>query len=163
MPSALSHDAIAPRLVLASSSIYRRQLLARLNTPFDWVAPDIDESPLPAEIPQAPVLRLSIGKARAVAQTFPRHLIIGSDEIAVNGDRVMGKPGDRPRAIEQLESASGKTVNFLTGLCLFDSKRDDHQALIVACDVVFRDLSRAQIETYVDAEHPYDCAASFKS
>ena len=163
MSSAFSHADAAPRLVLASSSIYRRRLLTRLNTPFDWLAPDIDERPLPAETPEAQVVRLSINKARAVAPAFRRHLIIGSDQVALNGARVIGKPGDRARAIEQLESASGRTVKFLTGLCLFDPERDDHDVAIVPCDVVFRDLSRAQIEAYVDTEHPYDCAASFKS
>ena len=163
MASASSHADATPRLVLASSSIYRRQLLGRLNTPFAWVAPDIDERPLPAESPDAQALRLSINKARAVAPAFRRHLIIGSDQVALNGNRVIGKPGDRARAIAQLESASGQTVKFLTGLCLFDSERNNHEALIVPCDVVFRDLSRAQIEAYVDTAHPYDCAASFKS
>ncbi len=150
------------RLVLASSSIYRRQLMTSLNKPFTWQAPDIDETPVPSERPEALVLRLSIAKARAVAPAFRRHLIIGSDQVALIGDRVLGKPGDRAGAIGQLEAASGRTLRFLTGLCLFDSARDQHEASIVPCDVVIRDLSRAEIEAYVDAERPYDCAGSFK-
>ena len=150
-------------LVLASTSPFRRELLARLGLAFETASPDVDESSLPGEGPVSLVERLAEAKARAVAPLFPQALIIGSDQVACIDDRVLGKPGDRQRAIAQLEQASGRTVLFQTGLCLYDAAAD--RALVV-CEpfrVRFRRLTRSQIEGYVDREQPFNCAGSFKS
>jgi len=152
-----------PQLVLASSSMYRRELLARLKVDFQSQTPEIDETPKPPETPEALVLRLSIGKARAVGQTLRNHLIVGSDQVASNGDQILGKPKSRAQAIKQLESASGRNLRFLTGVCLLNSKTGNYRTAIVLSDVLFRNLSRAEIEIYLDTEVPYDCASSFKS
>ena len=109
------------RLVLASSSVYRRDLLRWLNTSFSWQAPDIDETPRASESPDELVRRLSIAKARAIAPAFDRHYIIGSDQIALNGMEILAKPDSRERAAEQLAAASGRVVRFLTGLCVLAS------------------------------------------
>jgi len=153
----------SPRLVLASTSPFRRELLARLGLTFATAAPDVDETRRPGEDPVALVRRLAEAKARAVAGTFPDALIIGSDQVACIGDAVLGKPGTRERAIEQLARAAGQAVVFQTGLCLYDAAAGRAR---VACEpfrVRFRPLSRAQIEGYVDREKPLNCAGSFKS
>jgi len=152
-----------PALLLASSSPFRRQLLDKLGLDFIHQSPDIDESPLADESPVALVMRLAREKAAALAGSHPDTLIIGSDQVAVIGDRVLGKPGTREKAIEQLSAASGQRVTFLTGLCLLNTATGRTQ---VACDpfhVQFRTLRPAQIERYVDAEQPLNCAGSFKS
>jgi MAF protein len=152
-----------PALLLASSSPFRRQLLDKLGLDFIHQSPDIDESPLADESPVALVMRLAREKAGALAGSHPDTLIIGSDQVAVIGDRVLGKPGPREKAIEQLSAASGQRVTFLTGLCLLNTATGRTQ---VACDpfhVQFRTLRPAQIERYVDAEQPLNCAGSFKS
>ncbi|KGD61354.1 maf protein [Alcanivorax jadensis T9] len=152
-----------PALLLASSSPFRRQLLDKLGLDFIHQSPDIDESPLADESPVALVMRLAREKAGALAGSHPDTLIIGSDQVAVIGDRVLGKPGTREKAIEQLSAASGQRVTFLTGLCLLNTATGRTQ---VACDpfhVQFRTLRPAQIERYVDAEQPLNCAGSFKS
>ena len=152
-----------PALLLASSSPFRRQLLDKLGLDFIHQSPDIDESPLADESPVALVMRLAREKAGALAGSHPDTLIIGSDQVAVIGDRVLGKPGNREKAIEQLSAASGQRVTFLTGLCLLNTATGRTQ---VACDpfhVQFRTLRPAQIERYVDAEQPLNCAGSFKS
>lgn len=150
-------------LVLASTSTYRAGLLARLGLPFVSVAPQVDESPRPGEPPQVLVLRLAEAKARAVAQDFPDALIIGSDQVACIEERILGKPGDRQRAIAQLEQASGRCVVFQTGLCLLNADTGRAQTLVEPFRVHFRPLSRARIEAYLDREQPYNCAGSFKS
>jgi len=152
-----------PALLLASSSPFRRQLLDKLGLDFIHQSPDIDETRLAGESPVALVMRLAREKAAALAGSHPDTLIIGSDQVAVIGDRVLGKPGTREKAIEQLSAASGQRVTFLTGLCLLNTATGRTQ---VACDpfhVQFRTLRPAQIERYVDAEQPLNCAGSFKS
>jgi len=150
-------------LILGSSSRYRRDLLARLNLPFESASPDIDESALPEESAPARAERLAIAKARALAQRFPAHLIIGSDQVAELNGKHLGKPGNRENAIAQLTACSGKTVNFYTGLCLFNSATGEYQSLVEPFAVTFRHLTNEEIERYVDAEQPFDCAGSFKS
>lgn len=153
----------SPRLVLASTSIYRRALLERLGIPFSAVAPEVDEASQPDEPPRALVLRLAEAKARAVARDHPDALVIGSDQVACLDDRMLGKPGDRATAIAQLSLASGRTLSFQTGLCLLDARSGQAQTLVEPFRVHFRDLTPAQIEGYVDRERPFDCAGSFKS
>ena len=152
-----------PPLVLASSSPYRRELLERLRLPFTWSAPAIDESRHTEESAEALVRRLAEEKARALSPNHPRHLIIGSDQVAVLGDQVLGKPHTFERARDQLLAASGKSVTFLTGLALLDSQSGDCQVDCIPFTVHFRDLSEAQITRYLQAEQPYDCAGSFKA
>lgn len=149
-------------LVLASTSPFRRELLARLGIEFATAAPDVDESPLPGETPRDLVLRLAQAKARAVGATR-RGLIIGSDQVATTGDDILGKPGDHARASAQLAWLSGKRVTFHTGLCLLNSASGMLQVDAVDYHVVFRTLDAARIERYLRAEQPYNCAGSFKS
>lgn len=150
-------------LVLASTSPFRRELLARLGLPFATATPDVDERRRPGEAAAALVERLAEAKARAVAAEFPDALIIGSDQVACIDDQVLGKPGGRAPAIGQLQQASGRAVVFLTGLCLFDAASERAQVCCEPYCVRFRTLSRAQIEAYVDRERPFNCAGSFKS
>jgi septum formation protein len=151
------------RLILASTSPFRRELLARLRLPFEVQAPDIDETPLPEEDPQAMVARLAELKARAIARREPAALVIGSDQVAVLDGEILGKPGSHERAVEQLSRASGKTVIFYTGLCLINSDSGRIRKEVVPYRVVFRVLRREQIENYLRREQPYRCAGSFKS
>ena len=150
-------------LILASSSPYRRELLQRLRLPFDCASPDIDETPLPGESAEQLVRRLAESKARALAQHYPAHLIIGSDQAAVNGSRILGKPHDIERATEQLKDASGKSISFLTGLCLLNSQSGAAQVDCVRFSVHFRELDEARIRRYLETEQPFDCAGSFKA
>lgn len=152
-----------PDIVLASGSPYRAKLLKKLDLAFSTCASNVDESPLPAETPVALAQRLSIAKARAAATDFPRHLIIGSDQVAACGDDILGKPGNQKSAIEQLLKQSGQTVLFYTGLCLFDSVAGTSLCDVDVCSVHFRHLDRAEILRYLDKEQPYDCAGSFKA
>lgn len=156
-----------PRLVLASTSPSRRELLARLGLPFETVAPDVDEAQLPGESAERLVLRLAESKARAVAHRFPDALVIGSDQVAgLAGephDAILGKPGTRERAVEQLSHASARTVVFRTGLCLLRTADGTAQTACELFKVHFRHLSAAQIEAYVERERPFGCAGSFKS
>lgn len=150
-------------LVLGSTSPFRRQLLEKLRIPFDTASPETDESPREGETPEHLVARLAEAKARAVAGEHPGALIIGSDQIAVNGGEILGKPHTHEKAMEQLRNASGKHVRFLTGLCLYNSATDHAQVEVVPFDVVFRELSDEMIDNYLKAEQPYNCAGSFKS
>jgi septum formation protein len=150
-------------LILASSSIYRQQLLQRLRLPFTAVSPDIDETPLSGESPPRTALRLAEQKARALSARFADALIIGSDQVAVLNGQAIGKPGNHPNAVKQLTAASGNTVFFHTALCLLDSGANEMQSNIVSIEVKFRVLSPAQIERYLLVETPYDCAGSAKS
>ncbi|MDN6858285.1 nucleoside triphosphate pyrophosphatase [Pseudomonas sp. CAN2814] len=150
-------------LILASSSPYRRELLQRLRLPFDCASPDIDETPLPGESAEQLVRRLAESKARALAQRYPAHLIIGSDQAAVNGQRILGKPHDIERATEQLLAASGRSVSFLTGLCLLNSQTGQARVDCIPFTVHFRELDEARIRHYLEAEQPFDCAGSFKA
>lgn len=150
-------------LVLASTSPFRRELLGRLQLPFETASPDVDETAQEGEAPIDLVVRLSEAKARAAAARFPDALIIGSDQVAVIDDRVLGKPGTHENAVRQLREASGRRVEFLTGLCLFDASADACQTEAVPFAVHFRTLTSGQIESYLRREQPYGCAGSFKS
>jgi MAF protein len=149
-------------LILASSSPFRRELLQRLGLPFETAVPDADETPLADETPQALVRRLAEMKARAVGATHSG-LIIGSDQVASTGSDILGKPGTHEKALAQLAFLSGKRVSFHTGLCLLNSASNAIQVDVVPFHVRFRPLTEAQIERYLTAEQPYNCAGSFKS
>jgi len=154
-------------LLLASSSIYRQQLLEKLQLPFSMASPDIDESLRAHEDPRGYVQRLAIEKAKALANDYPNHIIIGSDQCAVlevDGQQViLGKPHTVENALKQLSQASGKQVTFLTGLCVFNSQTQQEVSLVEPFSVHFRTLTQAQIERYIEQESPLDCAGSFKS
>lgn len=150
-------------LVLASSSPYRRALLDKLQLPYCCHSPDIDESQRPGETPQQLVMRLAEEKARAIAEKHPGSIIIGSDQVAVINEYVMGKPGNKEKAIQQLQQASGKRVTFLTGLSVMDTRNNTFQTEVIPYHVHFRLLDRKMIENYIDKENPLDCAGSFKS
>lgn len=152
-----------PRLILASTSPFRRAILEKLTLPFEVSAPDVDESRLDKEQPPQLVGRLACAKAMKVAEYHPDGLIIGSDQVAVIDDTILGKPGTHAKAVAQLQQASGKTVTFLTGLCLYNAGTGRCQSEVVPFKVVFRELSLQQIENYLRAEQPYNCAGSFKS
>ena len=151
------------QLVLASTSPYRRELLERLGIPFETASPNVDEAVLTGETPEQLVKRLAESKARAVAESHPEALIIGSDQVAVLDNNILGKPGNHEAAVQQLSNASGKKVLFLTGLCLLNSSTNSIQTSVEKFSVKFRQLSTAQIENYLQREEPYDCAGSFKS
>lgn len=150
-------------LLLASSSPYRRELLARLRLPFICSSPDIDESRHLNEPAIHLVQRLAREKAQALAGSHSEHLIIGSDQVAVLNGQVLGKPHTFERALDQLTAASGNSVTFLTGLALLNSHSGDCQVDCVPFTVHMRHLSRESIERYLHAEQPYDCAGSFKA
>ncbi len=150
-------------LVLASTSPFRKALLSKLNIPFTTTSPNIDEEPLANETAQQLVSRLAQEKAKAVASAYPNALIIGSDQVATIEGKIVGKPGSRSKAIEQLTWASGKRVTFYTGLCLYNSYSQKSQLCCDPFHVHFRPLERPQIERYLDIEEPYNCAGSFKS
>ena len=150
-------------LVLASSSKYRQNLLAKLNLEFSAVSPDIDETPLPNEMPEQTSRRLSELKARALQNQFPDHLIIGSDQVAVINGRSIGKPGNKDNAIKQLTAASGHFITFFTSVCVLNSGSGQAITETDRCTVFFKALTAEQIERYVDIEQPYDCAGGFKS
>ena len=152
-----------PRLILASSSAYRKELLSRLQLPFDVAVPDIDESPLPGETPSATALRLARQKAAAVAATHPGCLVIGSDQVATLDDEQIGKPGSHAAALAQLQKMRGREVVFHTALCLWDG-RDGHAHIEDIRTVVkFRDLPDRELDAYLRIEQPYDCAGSAKN
>lgn len=152
------------KLILASTSPYRRAILEKLNVDFDIMSPDgVDETPLADEIPEQLVSRLAAAKAEAVANQVENALIIGSDQVAVVDGRIVGKPGDHTNAVSQLKRQSGKRVVFLTGLCLHNTETKKTQLEVVPFTVVFRKLSDSQIENYINIEEPYNCAGSFKS
>jgi MAF protein len=150
-------------LLLASSSPYRRELLERLHLPFVCASPDIDESQRPQESATELVKRLAKEKAMALATRFPDHLIIGSDQVAVLGEQIIGKPHTFERALEQLKASSGKSVSFLTGLALYNSRTGQCQIDCVPFTVHMRELDEERISRYLRAEQPYDCAGSFKA
>jgi septum formation protein len=150
-------------LILASSSRYRAELLSRLGLDFDVRRPEVDESPLPGESPAALVARLAHLKAATVATQFNTGLIVGSDQVAVCGAQVLGKPGTPERARAQLAALSGRSVEFLTGLCLMNAATGAFDATIVPTVVQFRTLTADEIADYVRREQPLDCAGAFKS
>jgi septum formation protein len=149
--------------VLASSSPYRRELLAKLRIPFVADSPDIDETPLAGEPPEQLAMRLSLEKARALAGKYPECLIIGSDQVAVLEGKSLTKPGSRQNTVAQLSAASGKTVYFHTGVCVFDSRNGQYRTDCDCCAVTFKKLSRDRIERYVEIDRPYNCAGGFKA
>lgn len=149
-----------PRLVLASSSPYRRALLARLRLAFETCAPAIDETPLPGEEPAALALRLAEAKAAAVARRYPDSLIVGSDQAARCGSLDLAKPGDHAAATRQLRAMAGHTSIFHTAVCLLDAASGRRQSAVVPVAVTLRALDDAAIERYLRAEEPYDCAGS---
>lgn len=153
----------APDIVLASTSPFRRELLARLGLPFLTASPDVDETPLPGEAPETTAMRLSESKARAVAARHPEALIIGSDQVACLDGRVFGKPGSHDNAVRQLRSMRGRSVNFFTGLCLLNARTRQARLRGVPTLVTFRDLDDDEIERYLRKEQPYNCAGSAKS
>ncbi|WP_250465269.1 MULTISPECIES: Maf-like protein [unclassified Caballeronia] len=151
------------RLVLASGSPYRRELLARLRIPFDVIVSGVDETPLAGESPEATAVRLSIAKARAAAVEAPGALVIGSDQVATFDGRQIGKPGTHDNAVAQLRAMRGRSVDFHSALCVFDSATENVQSADIVTRVQFRDYTDAEIEAYLRAETPYDCAGSAKS
>ncbi|HQQ71237.1 MAG TPA: Maf family nucleotide pyrophosphatase [Alicycliphilus sp.] len=150
-------------LVLGSTSRYRRELLARLGMPFEVAAPAVDETPLAGEAPRALALRLALAKARAVAAVHPQAIVIGSDQVADLAGQPLGKPGNHERATAQLRRMSGQTVIFQTAVAVVCQATGFEQVDLAPVCVRFRDLSHAEIERYLRAEQPYDCAGSAKS
>lgn len=163
----VSHSALASpapqRLILASTSPYRRELLSRLQIPFETISPEVDETPLPGEAPEALALRLSEAKARAVAERHPDALVIGSDQVAVLDGAIFGKPGGHERAVHQLQTMRGRTVNFFTGLALVHGASGHRQIEGIPTLVTFRHLTDDEIHNYLRREQPYNCAGSAKS
>ena len=152
-----------PQLILGSSSPFRKMLLERLMVPFETANPDIDESSHDDETPIELVERLAIEKAQAVAAQYPNSLIIGSDQVALHGEEVVGKPHTHERAVEQLRSASGKKITLYTGLALINSESGNIQSEVIPFTVHFKVLSDSVIESYLRKEEPYNCAGSVKS
>lgn len=150
------------QLVLASTSPYRAQLLNKLAVPFTTENPDFDETPLDNETPLELVKRLAIGKARCCKTTTPS-LIIGSDQVCVINGKIIGKPLSREKAIDQLSQQSGQSIQFYTGIAVYNSESDEVDVKVDTFTVHFRELSKRQIENYVDKEEPFYCAGSFKS
>ena len=150
-------------LILGSSSPYRRELLGRLRLPFDVAAPDIDESPQAAEAPRATAERLALQKAQAISRRFPQAVVIGSDQVADLAGQALGKPGDHARATAQLRAMRGQTLVFHTAVAVVCGATGFTGADTASVTVRFRDLDDAEIEAYLRAEQPYDCAGSAKS
>lgn len=156
-------DPISRKLVLGSTSPYRRELLARLHLPFEVAAPDVDETPLPGEAPPVLACRLALAKAHAVAARFPAAVVIGSDQVADLGGEALGKPGTHERAVAQLRRMRGRTVMFQTAVAVVCRETGFEQVELAPVRVRFRDLTDTEIESYLRAETPYDCAGSAKS
>lgn len=154
---------VPPRLILASSSAYRRQLLARLQLPFEVMAPELDESPLAGEAPEETALRLAQAKAMAVAARAPGSVVIGSDQVATMDGLQIGKPGNHANALAQLQLMRGRRVIFHTALCVFDARSNSAQLENIQSFVTFRDLPDAELDAYLRIEQPYDCAGSAKN
>src|SRR5712692_4834474 len=151
------------KLILASSSPYRKALLQKLGLLFETIAPAVDEAPFPNELPETLVKRLAIAKARAVAENQTNALIIGADQVAVYAGKIIGKPGTHEKAVQQLRAVSGSAIILYTGLALINSNTGRIQIEVVPFRVVFRQLTDTQIENYLRKEQPYDCAGSVKS
>ncbi|MEE8429140.1 MAG: Maf family nucleotide pyrophosphatase [Gammaproteobacteria bacterium] len=154
---------VSPHIVLASGSRYRRELLQRLGIPFETLSPEVDETRQAGESAQVLVQRLSAAKAFAGGRRHNTAWVIGSDQVAVIDDEILGKPGSHARAKSQLRRLSGERVTFLTGLCLLDAASGNMQSDVIPFHVVFRKLDDDQIERYLRYEQPYDCAGSFRS
>ena len=152
-----------PRLILASTSPYRRELLARLGLPFDVAPPEVDETPRPGERPDALAQRLALAKAQAVAAAHPTRVVIGSDQVADLAGLALGKPGTHARAVAQLRAMSGRTVVFQTAVAVVHAERGFARCALVPVTVRLRELDDARIERYLALEQPYDCAGSAKA
>ncbi|MFM8918833.1 MAG: Maf family nucleotide pyrophosphatase [Limnohabitans sp.] len=161
--STLPPSASSRTLILGSSSRYRKELLSRLKIPFEVAAPEVDETPLSNETPRDLALRLALAKARAVASQNPEAVVIGSDQVADLEGLPLGKPGNHANAVKQLQRMRGKTVIFQTALSVVCLATGFEQTDLAAVKVTFRDLTDAEIEAYLIAEEPYDCAGSAKS
>ncbi len=150
-------------VVLGSTSRYRRELLARLHLPFDVAAPEVDETPLPGEAPRELALRLALAKAKAVAARHPEAVVIGSDQVADLAGQPLGKPGTHERAVQQLRQMRGQAVVFQTALAVVCLATGFEEVDLAPVRVQFRALTDTEIENYLQAEKPYDCAGSAKS
>ena len=150
-------------LVLGSSSRYRRELLSRLNLAFEVAIPDVDESPRPGESPKSLALRLALAKAQAVAAKFPHAVVIGSDQVADLDGEPLGKPGTHEKAVAQLRRMRGRTVVFQTAVAVVCAESGFEQVDLAPVSVRFRELGNEEIESYLRAEQPYDCAGSARS
>jgi septum formation protein len=157
------HSLANRKLILGSTSIYRRELLGRLRIPFSVESPHVDEAALPGETPADLAQRLALAKAQAVAERFPEAVVIGSDQVADLDGSSLGKPGEHARAVLQLRQMSGKVVIFQTAIAVVCLASGFCQQALAPVKVTFRDLSDAEIENYLQAEQPYDCAGSAKS
>lgn len=153
---------LSPPLILASTSRYRRDLLARLRVPFEVFAPDVDETPRAGELPAALALRLALAKAQAVAADRPDAVVIGADQVADLDNEAIGKPGTHERAVAQLRRLSGQRVVFQTALAVVCRADGFERVLLAPVTVRFRTLTDAEIERYLRLEQPYDCAGSAK-
>ena len=151
------------QLILGSTSRYRRELLERLNIPFQVASPDVDETPLPQEISSVLAERLALAKAKAVAAQFPQSVVIGSDQVADLNGQSLGKPGTHDKAVAQLRMMRGQTVVFQTAVAVVCLETGFEQCSLAAVCVKFRDLTDDEIENYLCIEQPYDCAGSAKS
>ncbi len=156
------HDT-APSLILGSSSPFRKALLKRLGVAFITESPEIDETRRPGEAADQLVQRLSIEKANAIGERHKNAFIIGSDQVAVINNEILGKPGTIDKAEKQLQKARGRCITFLTGVCLLNSRSGHYQVDIVPYSVYFRELTDEQIKVYIEKEQPLNCAGSFKS
>jgi len=159
----IAHTVPQRQLILASTSLYRRELLGRLRIPFEVAAPRVDETPIPGEAPRALALRLALAKAQAVAVQFPQAVVIGSDQVADLEGQPLGKPGQHDRAVAQLQSMRGRVVIFQTAVSVVCQASGFADTQLASVKVQFRELSDAEIEAYLLAEEPYDCAGSAKS
>lgn len=160
---AMTFPETGPQLILASTSVYRRELLQRLAVPFSVCAPHVDEQALPNETPKNLALRLALAKANAVATQHPNAVVIGSDQVADLHGKALGKPGNHERAVAQLREMSGQTVVFQTALAVVRMQSGYSAVDLAQVRVTFRSLSDAEIEHYLQTEQPYDCAGSAKS
>lgn len=156
---------ISNRIILASGSIYRKELLSRLHLPFDAISPNIDETPLPHETPQTTALRLAQQKAQAVAKLVPGTIVIGSDQVATLNNQHIGKPETHENALAQLQMMRGKQVIFHSALCVYHDRQPAPLIQIenIQTMVTFRDLPDAELDSYLHIEKPYDCAGSAKN
>jgi septum formation protein len=150
-------------LILASTSVYRRELLARFGLPFETLAPGVNEAHVAQESPADRALRLALEKARAVARAHPQAVVIGADQVAACGDQLLDKPGDGARSRQQLEALSGRTALFYTACAVLGGSRAVHLAHVDTTSVLFRELSAGEIERYVARERPYDCTGGFRA
>jgi septum formation protein len=167
-PPAIMHSSPdLPRLILGSSSPYRKELLSRLHLPFEVMAPHIDETPQPGESPEATALRLAQAKAETIGQQAPDALVIGSDQVATLDGMQIGKPGSHERALEQLQLMRGRTVVFHSALCVWDGRQTQRDNAVqitdVRTEVTFRTLPDHELDAYLRIEQPYDCAGSAKN